>query len=83
MRADEEKHCFDIISGADKDTFFAHSIFRDRDITLEWFTEQFMKEGRADRKTSRKILEEKAAEIMPGSEEVSAVGLLGGKPYAI
>ena len=78
VRADEEKHCFDIISGADKDTFFAHKYIPGSGITLEWFTEQFMKEGRADRKTSRKILEGKAAEIMPGSEGVFAVGLLGG-----
>lgn len=78
VRADEEKHCFDIIPGADKDTFFAHKYIPGSGITLEWFTEQFMEKDSADRKARRKVMEEKAAKIMPGSEGVFAVGLLGG-----
>lgn len=78
VRTDEEKHCFDVISGADSETFLAHKYIPGSGITLDWFTEQFMWEGSADRNKARKILEEKSAKITPGSEGVFAVGLLGG-----
>ena len=78
VRLDGEKRNYDVIGSIDNHSYYAHKYIQGSGISTDWFIETFMRAGGLDKKEALKLAEEEAMRIAPGSDNVLAIGLLGG-----
>ncbi len=78
FRPDKEEHYFDIITSAQKGSFYAHKYIQGSGITLDWFIDNFVVSESLDKKAAFKLIDELAGKVAPGSDGILAIGLLGG-----
>ena len=80
---DFKKRRLDFISSAIPNEYYVHHYIAGSGITLDWFADCFVKETQ-NKKEAFHILESETQRIQPGSEDLVAVGMPGGRalPYS-
>lgn len=78
VRLDTEKRNYDVIGAVDPDSYYAHKYIQGSGISTDWFVSTFTTEMGDDGKTAFRRAEELAKDVPAGSENMLAIGLLGG-----
>lgn len=78
VRLDIERRNYDVIGSIDDKSFYAHKYIQGSGISIDWFVDNFFKEDGIDKKEAFHKAEELAKDILPGSDKMISIGLLGG-----
>lgn len=78
VRLDTETRSYDVIGAVDRNDHYVHKYMQGSGITIDWFINTFAKQ--ADMRFGEAVaeMEKCAAAVAPGSDNMMAVGLLGG-----
>lgn len=78
VRMDLKEHRYDVLGSTDSSSYYLHTYLQGSGITLDWFINEFARRENEDVKTAFQRTEKLAGSIPPGSENLMAIGLLGG-----
>lgn len=78
IRPDEEQRRLDYLPAAIDGKYYATHFAAGSGITLDWFVDTFARQTGQSKGEAFAAIEEKIKDLMPGSDGLMAIGLLGG-----
>lgn len=78
VHLDTELRGYDVIGAANKSDYYVHKYIQGSGVTIDWFINTFAKDHDLTFAQAIAEMEEQAIAVPPGSENMMAIGLLGG-----
>lgn len=78
VHLDTELRGYDVIGAANKSDYYVHKYIQGSGVTIDWFINTFAKDHDLTFAQAIAEMEKQAIAVPPGSENMMAIGLLGG-----
>lgn len=78
VHLDTELRGYDVIGAANKSDYYVHKYIQGSGVTIDWFINTFAKDHDLTFAQAIAEMEKQASAVPPGSENMMAIGLLGG-----